>query len=145
MVLRDYNGRPISEAEYLARGTEPLENIWFWRERLYVIYTYIAFWGADHEKQHVMWEEKSFIPDSLNNIAMELFRINIVEPFFWFYNQQYPILAWLKWLYQLDVAEENQCDFQDPATPIMEGLIDLHHSIMFIIVFIFCFVLWIFA
>lgn len=26
--------------------------------------------------------------------------------------------------------------FQDPATPLMEGIVDFHHDIMFIIIFI---------
>jgi hypothetical protein len=35
-----------------------------------------------------------------------------------------------------------QITFQTPATPIMEGLIDLHHDIMFFLVFIIVFVLY---
>jgi len=30
---------------------------------------------------------------------------------------------------------------QDPATPVMEGIVNLHHDLMFFIVFIFFFVL----
>jgi cytochrome c oxidase subunit 2 len=30
-----------------------------------------------------------------------------------------------------DFAQEWQLGFQDPATPIMEGIVDLHHDIMF--------------
>ena len=30
-----------------------------------------------------------------------------------------------------DAAEPWQIGFQDPATPVMEGLIDLHHDLMF--------------
>lgn len=36
----------------------------------------------------------------------------------------------------------NQLGFQMPATPIMEGIIDLHHDIMFFLVFISIFVLY---
>lgn len=36
----------------------------------------------------------------------------------------------------------NQYSFQMPATPIMEGIIDLHHDIMFFLVFISIFVLY---
>lgn len=36
----------------------------------------------------------------------------------------------------------NQFGFQMPATPIMEGIIDLHHDIMFFLVFISIFVLY---
>jgi heme/copper-type cytochrome/quinol oxidase subunit 2 len=35
-----------------------------------------------------------------------------------------------------------QITFQDPATPGMEGVIDLHHEIMFYIIIIITFVLW---
>jgi len=34
-----------------------------------------------------------------------------------------------------------QLYFQDPASPIMEGIINLHHDLMFFITFIFFFVL----
>lgn len=42
----------------------------------------------------------------------------------------------------LDSAVEYQFGFQDPATPIMEGIIDLHHHIFFFLFIIFFFVLW---
>jgi cytochrome c oxidase subunit 1 len=35
-----------------------------------------------------------------------------------------------------------QLTFQDPATPAMEGIIDLHHEVMFYIIIIIVFVLW---
>lgn len=41
-----------------------------------------------------------------------------------------------------DAPEPWQMGFQDPATPIMQGLIDLHHDVTFFIVFIGVFVLW---
>jgi len=42
----------------------------------------------------------------------------------------------------LDVAENWQLGFQDPATPIMEGIINLHHDLMFFACAIFIFVSW---
>lgn len=42
----------------------------------------------------------------------------------------------------LDAAEPWQKHFQDPATPIMEGLIDLHHHIFFFLIVISIFVFW---
>lgn len=36
----------------------------------------------------------------------------------------------------LDLSERWDIGFQDPATPVMEGIIDLHHSIMFFLVII---------
>jgi cytochrome c oxidase subunit 2 len=38
-----------------------------------------------------------------------------------------------------------QISFQDPATPVMEGIINLHHDLMFFITFIFFFVLVVMA
>lgn len=35
--------------------------------------------------------------------------------------------------------------FQDPATPIMQGIIDLHHDICFFLLVILVFVLWVCA
>src|SRR5690625_2269219 len=42
----------------------------------------------------------------------------------------------------LDSAVKWQMGFQDPATPIMEGIIDLHHHIFFFLIVISFFVLW---
>jgi cytochrome c oxidase subunit 2 len=35
-----------------------------------------------------------------------------------------------------DLAQDWQLGFQDPATPIMEGIVDLHHDIMFLLLII---------
>nr|YP_008816160.1 cytochrome c oxidase subunit 2 [Roya obtusa]YP_009755748.1 cytochrome c oxidase subunit 2 [Roya anglica]AGZ90369.1 cytochrome c oxidase subunit 2 [Roya obtusa]QIQ22987.1 cytochrome c oxidase subunit 2 [Roya anglica] len=51
----------------------------------------------------------------------------------------------LKSLFQVvycDAAEPWQLGFQDAATPMMQGIIDLHHDIMFFITIIITFVLW---
>jgi cytochrome c oxidase subunit 2 len=32
--------------------------------------------------------------------------------------------------------------FQDPASPVMEGIIDLHHDIMFFLIITLTFVMW---
>ena len=37
---------------------------------------------------------------------------------------------------KFDIARKFQIGFQDPATPIMEGIIDLHHNIMFYLIVI---------
>jgi cytochrome c oxidase subunit 2 len=42
----------------------------------------------------------------------------------------------------LDYAQPWQILFQDPATPIMEGIINLHHDIMFILIIISILVAW---
>ena len=41
-----------------------------------------------------------------------------------------------------DHAQAWQLSFQDPATPIMEGIVDLHHDIMFFLVIVCVFVLY---
>nr|AOX48918.1 cytochrome c oxidase subunit 2 [Gelidium crinale f. luxurians] len=41
-----------------------------------------------------------------------------------------------------DSAENWQLGFQDPATPIMEGIINLHHDLMFFICVVSIFVTW---
>lgn len=41
-----------------------------------------------------------------------------------------------------DAAENWQLGFQDPATPIMEGIINLHHDLMFFICLVSVFVTW---
>jgi cytochrome c oxidase subunit 2 len=44
-----------------------------------------------------------------------------------------------------DAAESFQFGFQDPATPVMIGLINLHHDIMFLIILIMVSVSWVLA
>lgn len=41
-----------------------------------------------------------------------------------------------------DAPQPFQTDFQDPATPCMEGVIDLHHEIMFYLIIVVVFVFW---
>ena len=41
-----------------------------------------------------------------------------------------------------DAPEHYQLTFQDPATPIMSGIIDLHNDIMFYLIIVVTFVLW---
>ena len=41
-----------------------------------------------------------------------------------------------------DAPEPWQINFQDPATPVMQGIIDLHHDICFFMIVIAIFVLW---
>jgi len=43
---------------------------------------------------------------------------------------------------QFDAPEKWQMNFQDPATPVMEKIIDLHHDIQFFLIIIVVTVLW---
>jgi heme/copper-type cytochrome/quinol oxidase subunit 2 len=43
-----------------------------------------------------------------------------------------------------DFPKRWQTGFQDPATPVMEGIIDLHHSIFFFLIVILITVLFLF-
>ncbi len=65
----------------------------------------------------------------LNNIQL-FFSINILVVFL------FPFYSYC------DVAENWQLSFQDPATPIMEGIINLHHDLMFFLCVISVFVTW---
>jgi len=51
-----------------------------------------------------------------------------------------------KWLFltiaSCDAAEPWQLGSQDAATPVMQGIIDLHHDIFFFLILILVFVLW---
>jgi cytochrome c oxidase subunit 2 len=42
----------------------------------------------------------------------------------------------------LDIAESWQLGFQDPATPVMEGIINFHHDLFFFLLIIIFFVCW---
>jgi cytochrome c oxidase subunit 2 len=46
---------------------------------------------------------------------------------------------------RMDAPEPWQMSFQDPATPIAMGIMDLHHDLMFFVVFVAVFVTWILA
>lgn len=48
-------------------------------------------------------------------------------------------------LAKLDAPEPWQYGFQDPATPVMQGIIDLHHDICFFMLVILVFVVWVLA
>lgn len=62
--------------------------------------------------------------------------MNIIKKLSYFLTCFYPnyVLA--------DSAQNWQLGFQDPATPIMEGIINLHHDLMFFICVISVFVSW---
>jgi cytochrome c oxidase subunit 1 len=45
-------------------------------------------------------------------------------------------------LYNGDAAIPWQLGFQDPASPIMEGIVELHHDIMYFLILVVIFVLW---
>jgi|TARA_B100000795_G_scaffold1501_1_gene1036 cytochrome c oxidase subunit 2 len=51
----------------------------------------------------------------------------------------------MKHSFLLDSSTSWQLYFQDAATPVMEGIINLHHDLMFFITFIFFFVLVVMA
>lgn len=44
-----------------------------------------------------------------------------------------------------DASKKWQLIFQDPASPVMEGIIEFHHEVMFLLVFIVFFVLYMIA
>jgi heme/copper-type cytochrome/quinol oxidase subunit 2 len=53
--------------------------------------------------------------------------------------------GWLLALIGLPAHHSNIASFQIPATPIMEGIVDLHNDIMFFLTFIIVFVLYLLA
>jgi cytochrome c oxidase subunit 2 len=55
---------------------------------------------------------------------------------FWFLFMIVPTIA------TADAPEPWQIGFQDPATPVMQGIIDLHHDIFFFMIVILVFVIW---
>jgi cytochrome c oxidase subunit 2 len=42
----------------------------------------------------------------------------------------------------LDSPEDWQIGFQDPASPIMQGIIELHHDLFFFLIIVLSFVFW---
>jgi len=62
---------------------------------------------------------------------------NIIKDFF--FNNFIESIASVVF-FKKDVPSPWQMNFQKPATPTMEGIIDLHHNIMFFMIFIVIFV-----
>lgn len=52
------------------------------------------------------------------------------------------ILLLLPTISYQDAPEAWQMGFQDPATPVMQGIVDLHHDICFFLLVVLVFVLW---
>jgi len=52
------------------------------------------------------------------------------------------MLSFFNFFYFCDAALPWQFGFQDPATPIAEGIIRFHHDLMFILIFVVAFVSW---
>ena len=46
-------------------------------------------------------------------------------------------------LFFMDAAEPWQYGFQDPGTPVMEGIINFHHDVMFFLIVVVIAVAWI--
>lgn len=55
------------------------------------------------------------------------------------------ILSFFSFEAYADAPEAWQMGFQDPATPVMQGIIDLHHDICFFLLVILIFVIWMLA
>lgn len=92
------------------------------------------------------WNIVASFGSTMSLIATFLFFIVLLEMF---YTKRKATPSWEKALTQislpitqkLDAPEPWQLTFQDPASPSMEGIIDLHHEIMFYLVLIITFVL----
>jgi cytochrome c oxidase subunit 2 len=50
--------------------------------------------------------------------------------------------AFTSWVQVFDSAEPWQFGFQDAASPVMEGIINLHHDLFFFLILVLVFVLW---
>lgn len=71
-----------------------------------------------------------------------LFRALISFLFYFLIYKNYNKLIMFYLNFLLDIPRKNQLFFQDPATPIMEGIISLHNEIFFYLVVIFVIVSW---
>jgi cytochrome c oxidase subunit 2 len=64
------------------------------------------------------------------------------QQFFTYMKNFFRLLFLLPSIALADAPEAWQIGFQDPATPVMQGIIDLHHDIFFFMTVILIFVLW---
>lgn len=56
------------------------------------------------------------------------------------FNMFFSLLSYIVPIVSLDSAEEWQLGFQDPASPIMQGLIEFHHDLCFFLIIVLSFV-----
>jgi cytochrome c oxidase subunit 1 len=115
------------------------------------------------KKQKIMFKKLIFQNKILQRNGFSVFfkklrikqqwQLNFFKNFFYSFlkQQKYPQLfstnapwditiIYKFFIFFLDIPAKNQLSFQDPATPIMEGIIDFHHDLMFILILISCLV-----
>ena len=80
-----------------------------------------------------------------SRIVSELYFVSDCKYIKIFMNIVLLIVSLLPFISLADAPENWQIGFQDPATPIMQGIIDLHHDIFFFMLVILVFVIWMLA
>jgi heme/copper-type cytochrome/quinol oxidase subunit 2 len=153
------------------RYNETLGKIHFWLFFLGVNITFFPmhFLGLagmprripDYPDAFAGWNYVSSFGSAVSLISAFLFIVILLEMFYMkrpfgrsWENQRVPLrlpvsAKWSfdktkkgRYLQARDAPVPYQITFQDPATPSMEGIIDLHHEIMFYVVIVITFVLW---
>jgi|LakMenE18May11ns_1017448.scaffolds.fasta_scaffold9958137_5 cytochrome c oxidase subunit 2 len=76
----------------------------------------------------------------LSKYFIFLFIMSFLNYLFSYIQKEHSIIAFTS---EMDAAGPWQYSFSDPATPIMEGIINFHNDLMFFIVAIIIFVVWV--
>jgi len=118
---------------------------------------------SDYPDAYFYWNQVASIGSNISTLSLILFFIIIYDAMCMdirYFTPRYPSnkpgmpkkIIWVRLprvslfavsdLINFDSPRPGQLGFQDPATPIMEGIIDFHHDLMTILIAISIFVLW---
>lgn len=140
---RDFRRAP-EEVLYQRRKMFALWDRSYYLEDVYVhgryLNRFLFLEHPDHAYWAFLWDWADLYPKLhtiIDNIHSEAeILLNLYQP------DYFAIMNELEYEVYYDAPVSRQMGFQDPATPIMEGIIDLHHDLFFFMIIIFVFVLW---
>nr|YP_010191919.1 cytochrome oxidase subunit 1 and subunit 2 [Dictyostelium intermedium]DAZ85393.1 TPA_asm: cytochrome oxidase subunit 1 and subunit 2 [Dictyostelium intermedium] len=134
----------------VARYNEQLGRIHFWTMFIGVNVTFFPmhFLGlagmprriGDYPDAYIGWNLIASYGSLITAFGLLYFFVNIFTPY---RNRSRNIKKGAIVLMGLDFSRDWQIGFQDPATPIMEGIIDLHNYIFFYLIVVAVFIGWV--
>nr|YP_001876517.1 cytochrome oxidase subunit 1/2 [Cavenderia fasciculata]ABX45191.1 cytochrome oxidase subunit 1/2 [Cavenderia fasciculata] len=146
----------------IVRYNEQLGRIHFWTMFIGVNVTFFPmhFLGlagmprriGDYPDAFILWNLIASYGSMITAVGLLFFFANLFVGYVKTYKKDQIIIgakekllkSGLGILALLDISRYGQIGFQDPATPIMEGIIDLHNFIFFYLIIVSIFIGWVF-